>query len=749
MDVAADLRAEARRHDERRVLVLAGEPAATRRRAAAALDAADIDAERATLLGSVDALDCEGLPQRSAGRLLGDTREAVVVDCHDECRPNALGAAVGAVAGGGLLVLATPPLDRWPNRRDEFDATLAVPPFERDQVIGYFRRRLVWTLRQHRGVAIVEVGPESPDSDAVVRDGLTGAAPRLPRSAPGVPPDASFPAAAFEACLTGDQAEALGTLEALGEAGTAVVVEADRGRGKSSAAGLAAASRALEGDDVLVTAPAYRNASAVFARAGELLTGLDELARQDRDREPRVLETETGRVRFAPPAEARTRPGAPDCVIVDEAAALPVRVLTDFLDARAVAFATTVHGYEGAGRGFAVRFRDRLDDSDFQVSDHLLTDPIRYASGDPVEVWAFRALCLDASPGVDPLLRGASTETVTYRRYAAADLLDDEHALREVFGLLVLAHYRTEPNDLARLLDAPNVSTRALLHDGHVAAVALLAREGDLPAERRAGMYAGERVTGNMVPDVLTSQLRDEDAGEPVGQRVLRIATHPAVRSRGLGSRLLAEVREEFADRVDWLGVGYGATPELVSFWRENGFAAVHLSTTRNETSGEHSAVMLDPCSEAGNALLDRHAGWFLRRLPGMLSDPLSDLDPDVVRETLRAVSGTPALDLDRWEWRVAAGVPAGAAILDTAPRPFCRLALRHLVAPDDPDLLSDREERLLVRKALQARRWSTVADELGFHSRSTCMRSVGEVAGDLVDAYGGDVAGAERRRFE
>jgi tRNA(Met) cytidine acetyltransferase len=132
-----------------------------------------------------------------------------------------------------------------------------------------------------------------------------------------------------------------------------------------------------------------------------------------------------------------------------------------------------------------------------------------------------------------------------------------------------------------------------------------------------------------------------------------------------------------------------------------------------------------------------------------MLSDPLSDLDPDVVRETLRAVSGTPALDLDRWEWRVAAGVPAGGAILDTAPRPFRRLALRHLVAPDDPDLLSDREERLLVRKALQARRWSTVADELGFHSRSTCMRSVGEVVGDLVDAYGGDVAGAERRRFE
>ncbi len=103
-----------------------------------------------------------------------------------------------------------------------------------------------------------------------------------------------------------------------------------------------------------------------------------------------------------------------------------------------------------------------------------------------------------------------------------------------------------------------------------------------------------------MLPDVLSTQLRDEAAGIPVGQRVLRIATHAAVRSRGLGSELLSEIKTEFADQVDWLGVSYGATPELVRFWADNGYSTVHLATSRNATSGEYSVVMLDPVPTTG-----------------------------------------------------------------------------------------------------------------------------------------------------
>lgn len=733
MDIARSLRAEARRANERRLLVLAGDPEQTRERAAAALDAADVPSAETTVVGPKPFLACEHHEQSRAEELLGRTRTAVVLDAHEELRPDAVGRTVGAVDGGGLYVLLAPPLEAWPEERDGFDASLAVPPFGVKDVNGHFRRRFVETLRAHRGITIVDV-----NTDTVEQNGLTDPPSSRPVPPPTPPADAWFRSETYAQCLTDDQRDAVRAFESLRDDGAAVVVEADRGRGKSSAAGLAAGNLAVEGRDVLVTAPQYRSAAEVFGRAAHLLETLDTDFTRDRASSPQRLDVAgAGSVRYAPPDEAALLPDDPDVVVVDEAAALPVRRLEQFLDAPAVAFTTTVHGYEGAGRGFSVRFRDRLAESDHAVSDVSMTTPIRYGDADPVEVWAFRALLLDARPPVDQLIEDARPETVEYRRLSAVDLLANEHLLREVFGLLVLAHYRTEPSDLARLLDAPNLTVRALTHEGHVVAVALLAQEGGLSASTRATMYEGGRVRGNMLPDVLSTQLRDEAAGVPVGQRVLRIATHAAGRSRGLGSKLLSEIRAEFAERVDWLGVSYGATPELVRFWADNGYRTVHLATSRNATSGEYSVVMLDPCSDDGAALATRHGEWFQDRIGAVLSDPLDDCDPDVVRAVLRATDSERSVSLSEWEWRLVAGVPGGASVLDTNPKPFRKLTRRHLSDPADATALAAQEERLLVRKVLQAHPWSAVAEELAFVSERECMRTLGGIVERLTRLYG------------
>ncbi|WP_227739060.1 tRNA(Met) cytidine acetyltransferase TmcA [Halorientalis pallida] len=743
--VVGPLRDEARETDERRLLVLAGDPDRTRRAAGDALDAAAIDRSDATLVGPEPALDCEHLPPERSADLLGTTREAVVLDMHAACRPNTIGRAVGVVDGGGLLVLLTPSLDTWPDRRDGFDEGLAVPPADLSAVTGRFRRRLVETLRTHPGIAVVDA-----DAHRVERDGLTDPPPVVAGGGVSLPDARTFPDAVYEACLTDDQADAVLELERLREAGQAVVIEADRGRGKSSAAGLSAGALALAGEDVLVAAPAYRNAAEVLERARERLTAADALASVDDPDTPHELTAPDGSVRFRRAADAADGPGLPgdpDAVIVDEAAALPVHVLDSFLDAPAVAFATTVHGYEGAGRGFSVRFRDHLDQTDHDVGEIRMTEPIRYAAGDPVEVWAFRALLLDASPPVEPLVADAQTETVEYVTLDAADLVADETLLREAFGLLVLAHYRTEPDDLARLLDAPNVAVRALLHDGHVVSVALLAREGGLDDETRANMYDGARIRGNMLPDVLTTQLRDESAGVPVGYRVLRIATHHTARSRGLGSRLLTEVRAEFATDVDWLGVGYGATPELLAFWAANGYAPVHLSTTRNDESGEYSALMLDPTSDAGADLFARHADQFVARVGDVLADPLTDLDPDVARATLSALHRDADPELADWEWRQVASAAFGPGLFDMAPGLYRRLAVTYFTA--DVDLtLTPRQERLLVLKPLQGRPWDAVAATLDYHSTAEAMRALGDALEPLVDEFGPDAALTEADRY-
>ncbi len=727
------LHAEAAEANERRVLVLHGERERCYDAAEAAL-AATVGFGETTLVGERDVLPCERVGPRKADRLLGTTRDAVVLDCHDETRPNALGRVVGAVEGGGLLVILAPDLDAWHTRPDGFDGALAAPPNHEGDVTGRFRRRLVTLLRAHPGVAIHDV-----DAGTLEADGLTHPAPRFAAAPPEPPAESAFPDAAYRACRTPGQADALASFETLSEPGHALVLEADRGRGKSAAAGLAAACLAAAGKEVLVVAPARRNADELFERAGALLPELGVRCTESEGR----LETEAGDIRFANPPDAD--PESADALLVDEAAALPVGLLETYLGAPSVAFVTTVHGYEGAGRGFDVRFREELAASAFEVEACYLDEPIRYAASDPVEPWAFRALALDARPAVDPLVEDATPESSAYEALPPERLVADENLLRETFGLLVHAHYRTEPNDLARVLDAPNVETRALTHDGHVVAVCLLAREGDLDADTRKEMYEGGRVRGNMIPDVLTSQLRDESAAETVGWRVLRIATHGAARSRGLGSKLVGEIRAEF-DGADWLGVGFGATPELLRFWSRNGFSTVHLSTTRNERSGEYSAIVLDPLSPRGETLHERHAGWFLRRVDDVLADALDDLDPDIARGAIAGCGADYAPELEAPDWRLVAGAAAGPGLCTVDPGPFRTLAVRLLA--DDGLALPARAERLLVRKALQARPWDEVADEMGFHSTGGCMRAFGAAYEPLVEAYGTDAAHAEAGRY-
>ena len=774
--LARDAKREAEAANERRVLVFAGD---RDRGVDAAYDAieavtgdeqsggsqqdadkrGDDDPPSVSIVSTREGFRFEEHRPRSAADLLGRTREVVVVDCHEQFVPNALGRSVGAVDGGGFLVLLTPDLDAWPEVRDRFDDSLAAPPYEIGDVTGRFRKRVVGTLRSHSGIAVVSLAG-ADGRDRVERDGGIGQAPdanavgaeppgESTADSPSRPPNATFPPAAYDACLTDDQVRAVRAFEPLATPGHAVVAEADRGRGKSSAAGLAAGSLALAGADVVVTAPAFRNATELFARAAELIGASVDAERH------RVEAPDGGCVRYLPPAEAAALSVDPDVVIVDEAAALPVRLLERYLDVPAVAFCTTVHGYEGAGRGFAIRFKSRLHDSRFAVREVRLDEPIRYARNDPVEAWASRALLLDARPAVDAAVADATVETATYRALAPDDLLADEALLREAFGLLVAAHYRTEPNDLARLLDAPNLVARALVDDGRVVAVALLAREGGLDSDARRGMYEGERVRGNMVPDVLTSQLRDEGAAEPRGLRTVRIATHHAHRGEGFGSRLLDEVHREFGrsrgdggvGAVDYFSVGYGATPRLLRFWRRAGYRTVHLSNSRNDASGEHSAIMLRPVGEgAGRALLDRNATAFRDRERDGLSDAHRDVDPDVVAGALRACSAEVPIELTEREWRSVVGASFGPGMYDSAPGAFRDLALAALI--ESGPALGDREARLLVRKVLQGRPWESVAEELGYVSTAACMRALGDAYEPLVERYGTEFARRERERF-
>ena len=68
----------------------------------------------------------------------------------------------------------------------------------------------------------------------------------------------------------------------------------------------------------------------------------------------------------------------PPGILYEEAAAIPVAVLTTLMQQNnRLVFASTVHGYEGSGRGFELRFRERLTLSMPQWRELRLRAPVR------------------------------------------------------------------------------------------------------------------------------------------------------------------------------------------------------------------------------------------------------------------------------------------------------------------------------------------------------------------------------------
>ena len=174
------------------------------------------------------------------------------------------------------------------------------------------------------------------------------------------------------------------------------------------------------------------------------------------------------------------------------------------------------------------------------------------------------------------------------------------------------------------------------------AAVALAALEGELDPQVAAAVFAGRRrPRGHLLPQTLSAHAGIPEATGLKYLRLVRIAVHPAAQGRGLGRALLAGVQSDArALGIDLLGASFGATTELLRFWRRCGLPAVHIGTSRNAASGAHAAVVLAALSPAGEALADLARRRLAQRLPVLLAGPLRDLEPDIA---VALLAGVPA----------------------------------------------------------------------------------------------------------
>ena len=56
---------------------------------------------------------------------------------------------------------------------------------------------------------------------------------------------------------------------------------------------------------------------------------------------------------------------------------------------------------------------------------------------------------------------------------------------------------------------------------------------------------------------------------------------------------LLQDLQSRKAERLHWLGTSFGLTEPLFNFWRKGDFLPVYVRQTANDTTGEHSTVMV------------------------------------------------------------------------------------------------------------------------------------------------------------
>lgn len=653
-------------------------------------------------VGEQGAGGCPSLAWSQARTWLGRELQWLIIDAHQGLDADGLAALSGTLVAGGVCLLLCPPLAQWPGLPDPQGQRFASWPHGAEAMGGYFIQRLIQALpdeglRWQQGTVLDAPGMAGPDVAGLVQ-------PAVP--APYAHAEQQLASAAIVHVVHGHRRRPL-------------VLTADRGRGKSAALGIAAAQLLQQGiNTILLSAPRPDAVAQVFAHAHKLLPG----ARQASG----VLHFRGAELRFvAPDALLRERPVA-DLLLVDEAAAIPLAMLEAMLRTYSrVVFASTVHGYEGSGRGFVLRFAARLDQLAPGWQALRMSQPVRWAEGDPLERWLNQAMLLDAEAALGDALGDLSAALLSVEWPQRAALLGDEPGLRQLVGLLQLAHYRTSPNDLRQLLDAPDRQIALLRWRGQIAAAMLVAVEGGLPAELAEAVALGQRrLRGHLLPQSLAAHAGFPEAAGLRAVRVVRIVVHPACQGRGLGQALLAALPQRFPD-ADLLGASFGASESLLSFWAKAGFTTVRIGLRAEASSGAHALMVLKPCTTRAAELSGQIRGRFCQHLPVLLSEPLRALDPELVWALLSDCARDQGdATLDSQDWRELQAFAAGGRGYE-----LCMPALRGLLLQviGRGLALTPHSQRLWVMKVLQQQDWSSCAAALGMAGKPALVQAMRE----------------------
>lgn len=442
-------------------------------------------------------------------------------------------------------------------------------------------------------------------------------------------------------CVTHEQVNAVDAVIKVlkGKRKRPLVLTADRGRGKSSALALASSYllNTAKKDNTLrlIVTAADQNSLQVYFRQ------LEKCLPSGEWRNNKFIH-ESGIVEFVPVEQLIQNDSKASMVLVDEAASIPVYQLEHLADKYSrIVFSTTVHGYEGAGRGFTVKFQQKLNELSPHWNSLHIKQPIRYREDDPLEELIFDACLLNAE--FENITEDIDINTLAFKVISRQSLSQDENLLSQVVSVLVTAHYQTKPSDVKMLLDNPNINLLCLFshrdEKSYVVAVAMLINEGCHLSDSQLNksdiqdiQTSKRRMTNHFTPQSLLIHCGAEQAFDFHYMRVMRIAVHLKLQQQGIGRYFLSKITE-FAksQKADFLSTSFGATKSLLSFWLQDSFTMARLGFTKDSSSGEHSALLLKPLNEEASKLAFALQYEYYRSFDFLLSDEYQYLTTELI----------------------------------------------------------------------------------------------------------------------
>lgn len=243
-----------------------------------------------------------------------------------------------------------------------------------------------------------------------------------------------------------------------------------------------------------------------------------------------------------------------------------------------------------------------------------------------------------------------------------------EAFLHQLMALYVASHYKNTPNDLQMISDAPAHHLFCLLPPGkktgslpEALCFVQVCLEGEISKQSILNSLSrGKRAaSGDLIPWTISRQFNDDNFASLSGARIVRIATNPNYQNMGYGTRalqliydyysgnfevnlsedsgengsiskrndhqgddfeedteenlkprsnlppLLMELEERKAERLDYLGVSFGLTPDLLKFWKRNQYVPIYIRQTPSDITGEHSCIMLRRIKQDDNQASD------------------------------------------------------------------------------------------------------------------------------------------------